>query len=165
MRFVGRNAFPYAMVVECPMCLYDQPPPTTPLVSWHQTLARGTLGRVLSTSKRLRNQARPGQILEMPFRRRLRLPSPENPATVTLISIKLSLDIILKVRFVNFEHPVNRALELLLTISVITLRCGWESAIVASTFAETVKPASTVSLSASPFAYYCPLVCVSYLCY
>lgn len=107
-------------------------------------------------SQRLRNNTRSRQIPEIPLRRTLRLPGPEDPARMTLIRIQLRLDVILHVDLIDFEQAVNRTLVFGLAVAVVAFAV--EGSVVASTAAETVEPLCAVGLGTGPFAYDEPFV-------
>lgn len=59
-----------------------------------------TLVWILSRCQRLREESIGQQILHVPFRRALRLPSPEDPPGSSLVSIELRFDKVPEVVFV-----------------------------------------------------------------
>jgi hypothetical protein len=113
---------------------------------------------MLPARQRLRDESSTGQVLEVPLRRTLRLPSPEDPARVLLIRIQLSLNVVLQVDLINLLHAINRTLVLVIAVAVITSSAR-ERLVIASALAKTIKPFRTVGLRACPFADDGPFVC------
>lgn len=102
------------------------------------------------TRQRLRKDARSQQILHMPLRRTLRLPRPEEPARMLLISVKLGIDESGKIVFVVLTQSRHRTC--VFPIAASYGAAAGESTIVAGTFAKAVEPFRTVGLGSGPFA-------------
>lgn len=107
-------------------------------------------------SKRLRNETGARKVLEMPLRRTLRLPSPEDPAGMCLISIELSLDIVFQIDLIDLLHAIDSASIFAITVPMI--RGIRERVVISSTLPEPVQPFRAIGLRPRPFAYDGPLV-------
>lgn len=100
--------------------------------------------------QRLRDEASPRQVLEMPLGRTLCLPRPKDPARARLIRIQLRLDEVLQVDFVDLRHAIDGAGVLAVAAAVVcALR---ERGVVARALAQAVEPLRAVRLRAGPLA-------------
>ena len=94
----------------------------------------------------------------MPLGRALRPPSPEDPAGVLLIGIKLRVDEVLQVVLVLRAQVLDRAGGFAVAGPDVASAHVGERAVVAGAFAETVEPFCAVGLGTGPFAHDGPLI-------
>lgn len=120
-----------------------------------------TLPRVLSAGQRLRKQPIGEKILHVPLRRRFGDPSPEDPASVPLICVELSLDETAEVVLVIIGKP--RDSTGVLSVTATNSRAARKGAIVTSAFAKAIEPFRAIGLGACPFADDGPFVGASEL--
>ncbi len=114
-----------------------------------QNVPSSALSRMFPTRQRLRKDARSQQILHMPLRRTLRLPRPEEPARMPLISIELGIDESGKIVFIVLTQSRHRTG--VFPIAAPYGAAARKGAVVAGAFAEAVEPFRTVGLGSGPF--------------
>ena len=110
------------------------------------------LARIRPTRRRIREQARGGQVLQMPLGRALRLPRPKDPPGMLFVGVQLRVDEVLKIILVIRAQVLNRAGGFAVAgPDVAGARVG-QRAVVAGAFAEAIKPLRAIGLGPSPFA-------------
>ena len=102
--------------------------------------------------RRIREQARGGQVLQMPLGRAFRLPRPKDPAGMLLVGVQLRVDEVLQVVLVIRAQIRNGAGGFAVAGADIAGACVRQRAVVAGAFAEAVEPLRAVRLGAGPFA-------------
>ena len=112
---------------------------------------------MLPRCERLRDEARPSEVLEMPFGSALSLPGPEDPAGMLFISVKLSLDVVFQIRLVDIQHAIDGSHVLVIAVP-IRLSASSKRSVVSRTLSKAVQPLRTVCLCTGPLADDGPLV-------
>lgn len=108
------------------------------------------LPRILSAVQRLRKQPIRKKILHVPLRRRFRDPSPEDPTSMPLVRIELSLDEVAEI--VLIITGKRRDSTGIFSVAATNSRATSQGAIVTSAFAKAIQPFRAIGLGASPFA-------------
>lgn len=111
---------------------------------------------ILPIGQRLGEETSRKQVLHVPLWCRLGMPSPEDPSSSPLISIKLRLNEVSEVELVIIAQV--RDSTSILPVTATNDVAVWESAVITSAFAKAVKPLRAVCLCTSPFANLGPLV-------
>ena len=116
------------------------------------------LSRIGPARRRIRKQARGGQILQMPLGRAFGPPGPKDPARMLLIGVELRVDEMLQVVLVIGAQIRNRADGLAIAAADVARADVCQGAVIACAFSEAVEPFGAVGLGAGPFADDGPLV-------
>jgi hypothetical protein len=115
------------------------------LVPRNQTSRSATLRRNFPGCQGVWNQTVVPQVLEIPLGCALRLPVPENPSGVCLVSIQLCLDIVLQVCLVGLRHGSDSAG--VLSSAVSNIAASWKCPVIPSSCSKTIQPFRAISLS------------------